>query len=438
MMDGLRAVFRPGSAVSGTPSSIEMPTRKKVTVAAPFPIYPPVSGGQLRILSLFRRVAQALDVELVSIADAGSPLLELQVAPGVKEIRVPRSVTHQQTQELIAGSTSGIDIAGVVIPLLFRHSPEYLRHLARSMDTADLVVTSYPFCLPAIRTCRGHQPLLYDAHNVEYLLYEELFSKSGAPQTGLLDIVREVEAQTCRSSALTLACSKDDKDTLCRLYGVEPTEVLVVPNGVDLGRFRFIPLQERNRGKTKVGLGGQRIAIFIGSWHPPNLEACESIFLMAGHLPDVRFLLVGGQCVPLESRSRPSNVKLMGVVDDSTLTALLSLADVALNPMLGGSGTNHKMATYFAAGVPVVTTPQGARGYDVMDGVHALICPVEEFPARIAQIFSSPRLAEEIASGARRLVEQRYDWSMIGAEVGGALLSLLDRSAPSRSTWRLR
>ncbi|MFN7173813.1 MAG: MlaD family protein, partial [Thermaurantiacus tibetensis] len=39
--------------------------------------------------------------------------------------------------------------------------------------------------------------------------------------------------------------------------------------------------------------------------------------------------------------------------------ALLRGADVALNPISSGSGTNLKMLEYFAAGLPVLSTPHG-------------------------------------------------------------------------------
>jgi hypothetical protein len=112
-------------------------------------------------------------------------------------------------------------------------------------------------------------------------------------------------------------------------------------------------------------------------------------------------------------------------VDDETLAALLSVADVALNPMLGGSGTNVKMATYLAAGVPVITTPLGARGYDLIDGDEALIAPIDAFPERIARLMSDETLVDRLTSSGRRLVEQRYNWRTIGAEMAAAYRATL-------------
>ena len=47
-----------------------------------------------------------------------------------------------------------------------------------------------------------------------------------------------------------------------------------------------------------------------------------------------------------------------------SLAPLLAAADVAVNPVESGSGSNVKLAEYVAAGVPVVTTSFGLRGYE--------------------------------------------------------------------------
>ena len=60
----------------------------------------------------------------------------------------------------------------------------------------------------------------------------------------------------------------------------------------------------------------------------------------------------------------PPNVVLAGVVTNVAKRTLLQSADLALNPMRTGSGTNLKIVEYFAAGIPVVSTPFGARGLE--------------------------------------------------------------------------
>jgi glycosyltransferase involved in cell wall biosynthesis len=68
-----------------------------------------------------------------------------------------------------------------------------------------------------------------------------------------------------------------------------------------------------------------------------------------------------------------------------------------------------------ALGTPVVATSKGAEGLDVASSQDILIAddPVE-FAAQVVRLLRAPALRQQLATNARRLVEQRYDWAQIG------------------------
>lgn len=158
-----------------------------------------------------------------------------------------------------------------------------------------------------------------------------------------------------------MVCCNDDAKVLSETYDADLGKVIAVPNGVDLKTISYVSLEKRLLKKQQLGLSGSFTAVFMGSWHGPNLDAVRCIFSMAKDIPDITFLVIGSVCLPFKDEKLPSNVGLMGVVDDETKDVILGLADVALNPMMSGSGTNLKMLDYFAAGIPVVSTLFGAR-----------------------------------------------------------------------------
>jgi glycosyltransferase involved in cell wall biosynthesis len=413
------------SPLRATPRASAIPPRPLLTVAVPYAVHPPIGGGQQRMFHLYREVARAFDVDVVSLGPVDSAPFEGDIAPGLREIRVPKSIRHQEEEDRIARDAAGVPIADAVIPLLWKLSPAYGDQLSQSMKRAQAVVASHPYWLPAIQSLRDRQVLIYEAHNVEYRLKEEALRGCGSSVRALVEVVRGVEADACHSASLVFCCSREDAAELAELYDIDAARIRIAPNGVDAARIRFTGRAARARRKADMALGGTRLAVLVGSWHPPNLEAARALEPVARALPGVNFVLAGSQCIPLADHPWPRNVGLMGVVDDETLAALLSVADVALNPMLGGSGTNVKMATYLAAGVPVITTPLGARGYDLIDGDEALIAPIDAFPERIARLMSDETLVDRLTSSGRRLVEQRYNWRTIGAEMAAAYRATL-------------
>ena len=56
------------------------------------------------------------------------------------------------------------------------------------------------------------------------------------------------------------------------------------------------------------------------------------------------------------------NVRLIHPLPD--VLPLLHAADCALNPVCSGSGSNLKLIEALAAGLPVLSTPFGMRGYE--------------------------------------------------------------------------
>jgi glycosyltransferase involved in cell wall biosynthesis len=133
--------------------------------------------------------------------------------------------------------------------------------------------------------------------------------------------------------------------------------------------------------------------------------------------------LVGGACWALDPLSRPPNLVPFYEVEDAVKDDVLRLTDVAINPIISGSGTNLKMLEYMAWGLPVVATPKGVRGLALAQNVHAVVTDRENFAKAIRSLASDPERCESIGASARALVETQFDWNRIAASTFFALLS---------------
>jgi glycosyltransferase involved in cell wall biosynthesis len=100
--------------------------------------------------------------------------------------------------------------------------------------------------------------------------------------------------------------------------------------------------------------------------------------------------------------------------------------------MFSGSGTNLKMLDYFAAGLPVVSTAAGARGLELASD-DCIVCPADQFVARIEELLNDPAACEQLGANARKLAVERYAWSLIAAAAAQAVRNLL-KGAPTHAS----
>jgi glycosyltransferase involved in cell wall biosynthesis len=402
------------------PSRAPKPRRPKVVVTSTFVVSPPRGGGQLRCFHLYGALTHSFDVEIVSLGEFGASPVRHEIAPGMIETVVPKSLAHQR-QEVEISDAVGLPLTDILAGPLSSLTPDYMDALSAALQGAHAILLAHPFLYPAVKAIDQGLPLYYDAHNVEFVLKGHALPDTPLGQR-LVRLVRDVEMAAAREAELVSVCSARDGSVLAEEFGLVPDRILVVENGVDAAAVAFVGQDQRSRNSAawrrrygQAREGG--IVLFVGSWHPPNLEAAETIFSMASKLPELLFLHVGSHCDFFLGAELPANVVLVGGVSDRIKTSLLGCADVALNPMASGSGTNLKLVEYFASGVPVVSTPLGARGLDVSPDEHLKIVTIDSLESTIVSLLAAPHEADRMASRARALVEERYDWARLGARL---------------------
>lgn len=400
-------------AASGSDNVTPGRPRRRITLAVTFPVWPPRGGGQSRIFHLYRHVARHHDVEIVSVTNANDLPQIREIAPGLREIRVPKSPAHRQAELALAADVPGVSITDISMPRLIGLSPDYSAALAASVAGADLAIASHPYLFPLLRQLTD-RTIWYEAHNVETVLKRSMLPDTPTARE-LLAETEQVERACCAGSGRVVVCADTDGLVFRRDFGVPAESVLEIPNGVDLEVVTYADPVARRAAQERLGLQGTMTALFMGSGHKPNVDAAETILGFAAGCPDIRFLIMGSVCGAFSGRRLPDNVGAMGEVDDDTRDTALGVVDCALNPMGAGSGTNLKMLDYFAAGVPVISTRHGARGLAAADGVHLRLSEVDLFPTALrsqqAEI-GGASLSQRI-SAARRLAQERYDWAMI-------------------------
>lgn len=393
--------------------------RPRLVVAATYPIHPPLGGGQVRAAQLYRGLSEFFDVELVTLAGPETSGGTVHITPALRERQVPKSARHA-ARELALEREAGTIVTDIAMSELYADTPDYLAALGEAAEGARAVVACHPYAFPAIREVTD-LPVWYEAQDVEASLKQHVLGSSHQARR-LLARAEAVERECCEHAELAWACSAEDRAELIGRYAIQPDRVLVVPNGVALDEVAYVPPAARNEHKHRLRLEDRFLAVFIASWHEPNLAGARQLVQLAPRLPEVDLMIIGSVGLALTGWPLPENVQVTGIVSLEFKQTVLGIADAALNPVRTGSGTNLKMLEYFASGTPVISTAFGARGLGVRAGEHFIEAEPAGFPAALRRLRAlDPEANEPMVRAARRHVERTHTWSAIAVELLGAL-----------------
>lgn len=375
----------------------------KIVVVTPFPALPLSHGGRVRSFRLASGLAAAgASVDVLCPWGPGLPLRSF-AADGVTvhphrllANALPRVLRDRRVPSQVALSWQ----------------PERLgpRRLLARFRGYDVVQFEFVAQARWARSIGGRPAVVYSAHNVEsdYLRRGPL-----APSLGGYSLrrIEALEREAVSRADLVVACTVEDEQRLGELYGA-PRRAAVVHNGFDDGLLGFDRAERRERARAALGLADDDLAVlFVGGAAHHNREAARLATIVLPRIRARARLLLVGECA---SAVGPTpGVLPLGYQDD--LRDVLSAADVAVNPVGAGSGSNIKMPVYLAAGLPIVTTAVGLRGFEEF-AAHALVADPEDFADAI------PRALELAPAPRDRLAG--LTWSALARRLADAYRAL--------------
>lgn len=386
----------------------------KVVVVNTFPIYPAANGGQVRMLNLYQRLTHHADVTVVNLGPGSGAPIRRRLHGGLTEVVVPMTAEHTAF-DIELGKTlraSCTDIAAMLKPEL---TPDWIDAIREACARADVVIACHPYVYPAIRQV-WDGPVVYESLNVEADLKAAIFGHT----PDMVGQVASIEAACAQEAALVLCCSTEDAVRMQALYRLHRLPS-VVPNGVDAASYPTLAPTEIQSLKSVSA--GRPLALFVASLHGPNIDALRDLMPIAEACPDILFGVVGSVCNAPDLPPPPANMILAGRVSDAELRTWLAAADVGLNPMSSGSGTNLKMLEYAAAGLPTISTPFGGRGGILEAGTHYIAAELQDFAAALKALIARRDDAEsmEMIRLARERAATEGDWSSIAQRMWSAI-----------------
>lgn len=233
-------------------------------------------------------------------------------------------------------------------------------------------------------------------------------------------------------ASTSLACSTSVEDFAHTRLRYPTDKLEVVPNFVDLNRFRRLPAQEEARRVLGLPQGGP-IVICLASLTEEKgqtylLEAMQAVH---SEMPEARLLLVGRDrgrtdlTALADEKGLGESVALLGIREDVPL--LLAASDISVLPSLR-EGLPVSLLESAAAGLPIVATSVGGIPEIVEDGVGGILVPPQDSGAlgeALLALLRDPERRRSMGQAALERVERKFDIDVVAGQIQELYLSML-------------
>jgi glycosyltransferase involved in cell wall biosynthesis len=256
---------------------------------------------------------------------------------------------------------------------------------------------------------------IFDQHDVCPELYLSKYGKKGL----LYRLQLWLEKITYRMSDVVMATNRSYKDLAVSRGSCAPEKVFIVRNGPSLKSFTSVD------ANTSLKHGKRHLVGYVGNMGPQEgLDILIDVARRAKSLGrrDVHFTCVGGGPA-LESLRKMAQdkhladtINFTGRIPDEQLLAILSTADVCVNPdrpcVMNDISTMIKVMEYMALAKPIVQFDLKEGRFSAGDA--SLYADtqntVEDFTAKILWLLDHPDERRRMGEFGRRRIEQELAW----------------------------
>ncbi|WP_340264760.1 TIGR04063 family PEP-CTERM/XrtA system glycosyltransferase [Sphingobium mellinum] len=253
-------------------------------------------------------------------------------------------------------------------------------------------------------------------------------------------LTRQLETHAVRAAdAVAVICEGLRSDLVAR--GVDPTHIIVSPNGVDMDQFGT-PVPRDKSLTARLGLEGADVVGFIGSFY--DYEGLDDLIAAMPRLvrarPRVKLLLVGGgpreQALRDQAIASPfaDHIVFVGRVPHDEVEDYYAQVDILAYPRkamrLTELVTPLKPLEAMAQGRLVAASAVGGHRELIEDGVTGtLFAPGDPaaIAAALAGMFADRGFWDERRATARAYVERERNWSSNILRYEPVYQRLLDR-----------
>ena len=288
-------------------------------------------------------------------------------------------------------------------------SPRFTERLAELLkkEHFDVVQLEMLYMAPYVSTIRAHSKamIVLRAHNVEHKIWERIAKETKFfikrwYINHLAKTLKEYELNALETVDGIAAITRKDA-AFFRKYCSKP--IIDIPFGVYPEEFT-----------PKYEIEGKPKFYHIGSMNwMPNVEGIhwfidEVLPKTVEKVPNFVYHLAGRNMPEWLTTMKDPHINVIGEVPDAK--EFVTHHDVAIVPLLSGSGIRIKIIESMALGKTVITTRVGAEGILYDEEVNIIIAENKaKMVEAIRSLNENPEVAVRIGQAARKLVEETYD-----------------------------
>jgi glycosyltransferase involved in cell wall biosynthesis len=309
---------------------------------------------------------------------------------------------------------------------IYRRRGFRILHACNPPDTIFLVALVYKLLFG----CK----FVFDHHDLNPELFVAKFGRRGV----LYRLLLTLEKLTFRCADVVISTNNSYKEIAFRRGGIDPSRVFVVRSGPAMEAWRAVssdPSLSRGR-RYLVGYVG-----VIG-----KQEGIDYLVRAIHHIvhtlsrTDIHFGIVGGGSYLSEARELASSLEVSdfisftGRVPDRELLAMLSTADICINPdevnALNDLSTMNKIVEYMALGKPIVQFDTREGRFSAQDAA-AYAAPNDaiDLARKVVELLDDPSRRQAMGEFGRRRFESALAWHHQVPQLLQAYALALDNAA---------
>ncbi len=285
---------------------------------------------------------------------------------------------------------------------------------ALAQDFFDVVIVE-GLSMAQYLTSKFNGLSIYRAHDVEALKYKSLSQRKKGLRTKIWRYLqylklKRYEIDIIKRFDLCITVSEHDRRVFRKW--IQGVNIETVPIGISIEKycpFRNIPKKEN-------------LISFCGTLnYPPNVDGLLYFYkkvypYIRQKCPHVQLRVIGRK-PPLDVLALrfDKSVEITGEVAD--IKPFLADCSISVAPIRLGGGSKVKIIQSMAMGLPVVTTPHGIEGIDVIVGRDLLVGSTpREFAKMAISLLTDQELREAVSRSARETIIKKYNREVIARQ----------------------